>query len=255
MSNHQRSKIEILKTIRDFIELTEKAKISKSVLRDPPWDIDPQTADEFFQVIHFCQHEFPPIRYSMTEQKLLIEKGSKYQLKIAVLGSNKEIVNVLRSADPYYKKRAVSLSTLGLTIYKKLIKEIKLVIVFFSDQKAFPKLQSNFKGTNGAIIIFDKSDRDSFLAVEKWHSEFKKQITGDNGVFSVIGIINKPQVVTTMEGKTLAKKLKTSYYEMRENDQHTFDNAIKTIAKKFLEAWGLNRYIRDITQIINQTDY
>lgn len=48
MPKHQRSKLEILKTIRDFIELSEKVTISKSVLRDPPWDIDPQTAEEFF---------------------------------------------------------------------------------------------------------------------------------------------------------------------------------------------------------------
>ncbi|MFX0062051.1 MAG: hypothetical protein ACFFC7_07670 [Candidatus Hermodarchaeota archaeon] len=205
-------------------------------------------------MIHFCQHEFPSVQYNTTNHQLLVEKATKYQLKIAVLGSNKEIVKVLRSADPYYKKRAVSLSTLGLTIYKKLVKEIKLVIVFFSDQKAFPKLQSTFKGTNGAIIIFDKSDRKSFLAVKEWYSEFKKQITGNNGVFSVIGIINEPQMVTTIEAKTLAKKLGTAYYEMREKDLHTFDNAMKGIAKKFLESWGLNKYIRDITQIINQTE-
>ncbi|MFX1533104.1 MAG: hypothetical protein ACFFDI_02615 [Promethearchaeota archaeon] len=254
MSDHQRSKIEILKTIRDFIELSEKVSIPKFVLREPPWDIDPQTAEEFFQVIHFCQHEFPPIQYSTTDQKLLVERASKYQLKIAVLGSNKEIVDILRSGDPYYKKRAVSLDTLGLTIYKKQVKEIKIVIVFFSDLKSFPKLHSNFIGTNGAIVIFDKNDHQSFLAVKEWHSEFKNQIPESDVVFSIIGINNKPQVVTTTETRTLAKELGAAYYEMKENDLRTFDIAMKAIAKKFLDAWGLKTYIKNITRIIDQVD-
>ena len=76
-----------------------------------------------------------------------------------------------------------------------------------------------FTGTLGLIIIFQKSDRDSFKAVLQLFEEFSDYTAVPLGTYPkdclvIVGITNNNEVVTSEEGQSLAQELGMTYYEM-----------------------------------------
>lgn len=64
----RKTKMEILQTIQEFVKQSDKVVFNRSALREPPWNIDPRTAEEFLRIIHFCQG-MPKINIIQDDQR------------------------------------------------------------------------------------------------------------------------------------------------------------------------------------------
>lgn len=78
---NRKTKMEILETIKNFIESQDPIVFNKSALIDNPWKLDPRTADEFLEIAYYCQNFFPPIRISLKDGKKIFQPMDYQELK------------------------------------------------------------------------------------------------------------------------------------------------------------------------------
>ena len=77
----RKTKMEILKTIKEFIEKENSLVFTKSSMKSDPWNLDPRTVDEFIRLAHFCQNYFPRIRIQEKNGKVLFQHLDYQELK------------------------------------------------------------------------------------------------------------------------------------------------------------------------------
>ena len=65
----RKTKMEILTTIKNFIESEDPLVFNKSSMIGDPWNLDPRTVEEFLHIVHFCQNHFPPIQILVKNNK------------------------------------------------------------------------------------------------------------------------------------------------------------------------------------------
>ena len=113
------------------------------------------------------------------------------------------------------------ITTIGLDKQTKLIKyKNKLYKVNISDtagQERFRSLPIKYyKNADGALLLFDVADNESFQNVELWMQDIKNNSRSTKQALYLIGNkIDLPnRVVSQDEAKELAEKLKLPYYEM-----------------------------------------
>ena len=98
---NRKSKMEILETIKNFIESEDQVVFNKSSMLDSPWNLDPRTVDEFLQIAYFCQNNFPRIRIVEKNGRKLFQhldyQAMKQEMKELTLEkvNNVETVNLL----------------------------------------------------------------------------------------------------------------------------------------------------------------
>ena len=114
------------------------------------------------------------------------------------------------------------LPTIGhdITTKKITVKDTvtKLILLNLASGKFFNKLRpSLYRGNSACIIVFDKSDRQSFDAVSDWLEDFRKHVDSwiVDSIIPVVllGINTKEEDVSTDEGKALAELLDLPYFE------------------------------------------
>jgi len=168
-------------------------------------------------------------------------------------------------------------STLGVAVITKQIQvdgnNIKLIIVDTAGQEFFGKLRpSYYRDASAAIIIFDKSSKNSFHAVKDWYKEFKKHIPEASVPVALVGFITKSESkvdtptflkiqkrlentgewigwanneeinnneeiyeeITTDEGQSLAEELGLSYYETRPTDKKIIEQIFHDLTLKVI---------------------
>ena len=151
---------------------------------------------------------------------------SEYLLKVCILGSEwnlrKNLITTYTglSSDPQSE-------TLGIDILTKkmIVKETptKLILVNTAGQEFFGKLRPNYyRGASACLIVFDKSDRESFDAVPNWLKEFRKHIPEPDIPSALLGINTDEEYVSKDEGIALAELLDLPYFE---SSSPKFENA------------------------------
>ena len=103
-----------------------------------------------------------------------MEKGKTYEAKIITLGDSQvgKTSLILR----YLEDRFLTtyLSTIGFDLKHKIIKldngdKIKLIIHDTAGQERFKSLSRNYiKKANGILVVFDVTNKQSFLNIENW---------------------------------------------------------------------------------------
>jgi small GTP-binding protein len=99
-------------------------------------------------------------------------------------------------------------------------------------QEQFQSITSKYyKDSTCAVIVFDITDRKSFISVKKWHHDITKECD-DNVVIALVGnkcdLENKRQV-TYDDARTLADELNVSYYETSAKTGDNIDNMFKEL--------------------------
>jgi small GTP-binding protein len=112
------------------------------------------------------------------------------------------------------------LPTLGVDVTVKRItldnRKIRLVLMDTAGQEQFGNLRNvYFQGSSGCIAVYDITRRESFEALNKWITEYRK-VAGETVKITIIG--NKKDLedlrqVTTAEGEKFAKGYGFPYYE------------------------------------------
>ena len=101
-------------------------------------------------------------------------------------------------------------------------------------EKYYTLTSSYYKGAKGALIVYDVSQRNTFLKVEKFVNDLKENC--DKRVYTIL-VGNKidleeNRTVSTEEGKSLANKLKMGFYEVSAKDGTGINNLFQKIVNE-----------------------
>jgi small GTP-binding protein len=178
----------------------------------------------------------------------------EWPLKMCVIGTPASLKSqfIQRFADNKFEVNY--LPTIGVDITTKRItvnnQKIKLILMDTAGQEQFGDIRRTYiEGSAGALILFYKSERKSFLKVNDFYTEYRSI---NKSPITVVGILGKLQKkitieppyfrlvvaedVTTEEGRELADKLDLTYVETAIDDRKKVEEILHNLAKKVLDS-------------------
>jgi len=176
-------------------------------------------------------------------------------IKIIILGSSNvgKTCILHRYFENEYSEN--SLSTIGIDFKTKYFKfddtKIKVNYTDTAGQEKFKAIALNYlKGTDGAVLVFDVSNKETFSVIDSWYDDIKQNNKMDIGKI-LVG--NKADIedreVTETEGEELAKKLECKYFETSAKTGQNVQAALDEIAKITYLKWKVTKDSRHSIRI------
>ena len=145
-------------------------------------------------------------------------------------------------------------STIGIDFHIKRItvndKVVKLQLWDTAGQERFRSVTIGyFRGAQGAFIVYDVTNRESFDNIKKWMEDINKNCYKGIIIFLVGNKIDEihNRKVSTEEGKELGKKYNINYFECSaktgKNIEEIYFNIATIISKKIIEEQNLNKSV------------
>lgn len=172
---------------------------------------------------------------------------AKYIIKILTLGDS--LVGKTSIIRRYLEDRFEenTLSTIGIDFKSKYIKIGKTTVkVLLWDTAGQEKFQDTtkqyYKNANGALLVFDITEKKSFERVAYWYNQLKNNTKIEDLYVVLVG--NKKdneaeRKVTVEEINEYSKKNNIKYFEVSAKSNiginNLFDNAFKSTLKKVIE--------------------
>ncbi|XP_053562578.1 ras-related protein Rab-7b isoform X2 [Bombina bombina] len=134
-------------------------------------------------------------------------------------------------------------NTLGAHILSKTIQQdnniLKLQIWDTGGQERFRSLVSTFyKGSDGCLLVFDVTDKETFECLELWRTDFLDKIHPPVDNFPIIVLGNKIDINDRQVSKESAvswcKERDVMYFEVSAKHGTNVDLAFETLAQKAL---------------------
>ena len=166
--------------------------------------------------------------------------GTKFEktLKIIILGSSEVGKTCILQRYFHNEFKEDLLSTIGIDFRTKFFKfndeKIKVNYTDTAGQEKFRSISLNYlKGTNGIILVFDITNRQSFELLNNWMRDIEETNKADVGLI-LIG--NKSDLksyrkVSIEEAKNFANKYKCTYFEGSAKTGEKIFEALDEIAK------------------------
>jgi len=126
------------------------------------------------------------------------------------------------------------IATMGIEYFKKnlLIEDHKINLKIWdtAGQEQYRSITRNFyKNSNGVIVAYDVTDRESFEKVQYWIEKVKEN-TADNIKMILIGNkIDLLRSVSTEEGRFLAKEHNIPFFETSAKENLGINEAIESL--------------------------
>ena len=168
-----------------------------------------------------------------------------FTFKVVITGLSPEQATKLIQIPPLKETRG-SRIVIGVEFYPKPIKisdkRVKLQLWNVSTEKRFNFLIPNYYlGANGAIIVYNKNNRESFDLAKESHTVLKtktnlqKELKEETGTYTDIPVIliglGDGKIVSAEEGQSLAKEWGAyGYIEMKEADSQNFENVLSSLS-------------------------
>ena len=159
-------------------------------------------------------------------------------LKIIILGSSEVGKTCIYNRYFHNDFKENLLSTIGIDFNTKFFKfenhKIKANYIDTAGQEKFRAISINYlKGTDGVILVFDLTNKETFDLLETWIKEFEN--TNKSDVSKVL-IGNKSDLeeqrqVTTEDAVNFAKTLNCKYYEASAKTGKNVNEALDEIAR------------------------
>ncbi len=112
---------------------------------------------------------------------------------------------------------------------------VRLLIWDIGGQAAFSTMRRvYFKGSNGAIGVYDVTSQESLLKIPGWVSSIKKAV-GNIPMILIGNKIDLDRKVTKEEGEELAQRMGCDYVETSAKTGDHVEEAFLVIARKCLE--------------------
>ncbi|MFX1454464.1 MAG: GTP-binding protein [Promethearchaeota archaeon] len=175
-----------------------------------------------------------------------------YTLKIVILGFKQFQLTKLVPLKPLPGLKSAS-SIIGVDFYQKPIEisnskvNLQLWDISVEEPNRF-LIQPYCKGTSGAILAYDKSDRESFELIKEIYNQLKEatnllvELKESKGVYidmpvTLIGL-GEDKNVSSEEGQSLARELNISgYVEISEVEPEKFVNILSSLSLRFITAY------------------
>ena len=163
---------------------------------------------------------------------------SEKTLKIIILGSSE--VGKTCIYNRYFRNEFKEnlLSTIGIDFQTKFFKfdeqKVKANFIDTAGEEKFRAISVNYlKGTDGVILVFDITNKETFDLLETWLNELKDTNKAD---VSKVLIGNKCDLtnarqVDIEDAKNLAEKINCNYYEASAKTGQNINEALDEIAR------------------------
>jgi len=168
--------------------------------------------------------------------------------KILIIGNvNVGKTSILaRMADKYYSESRVA--TIGIDVKRKRMKvrgkNIMLRLWDTAGAEKYRSLTQNFyQGAHGAIVVFDVTDKQSFIDVESWLSDLRRQFADEIPILLVGNKIDKMEdrTVTTKDIEDFAyNNNNMKYVEASAKKDINIEKVFDTIATDILDQMDAN---------------
>ena len=117
---------------------------------------------------------------------------------------------------------------------------MKINYIDTAGQEKFKSISENYlKGTDGVILVFDLTNKETFDLVTYWHECMKKNNKSNIGkiLFGNKNDLEDKREVTYEEGKELANSIGCDYYEGSAMSGENIDFVMNEIAKLSYNEW------------------
>ena len=159
-------------------------------------------------------------------------------LKIIILGSSEVGKTCILNRYFHNEFKENLLSTIGIDFQTKFFKfddqKVKANYIDTAGQEKFRAISVNYlKGTDGVILVFDITNKETFDLLETWLKELKDTNKGD---VSKVLIGNKSDLaedrqVTLEDAEKLSETMNCKYYEASAKTGENINEALDEIAR------------------------
>ena len=159
-------------------------------------------------------------------------------LKIIILGSSQ--VGKTSILNRYFNNefKENMLSTIGIDFKTKFFKfdgnKVKFNYIDTAGEEKFRAISVNYlKGTDGVILVFDLTNKETFDLIENWIKDIEQNNQSDIGkiLFGNKSDILDSKQVSLEDAEHLADKLGCKYYEGSAKTGQNINEALDEIAK------------------------
>ena len=168
------------------------------------------------------------------------DKAKKVEktLKIIILGSSEVGKTCILNRYFHNEFKENLLSTIGIDFQTKFFRfedqKIKANYIDTAGQEKFRAISVNYlKGTDGVILVFDITKKETFELLETWLKELRD--TNKSDVSKVLignkSDLAKERQVSLEEANILAENMKCKYYEASAKTGENINEALDEIAK------------------------
>ncbi|KAL6122738.1 hypothetical protein NUSPORA_00269 [Nucleospora cyclopteri] len=182
-----------------------------------------------------------------------------YLFKIILIGDSGVGKTCLmqRYTDNIYKEN--NSATIGVDFKIKTInidnKKVKLQVWDTAGQERFKSIVNNYyRGANGVFIVFDMTNKDSFIHSSRWLKEFEEKRSRTNAEIILLGnkVDEKDKIkISRTEIKNFCREhnLKMSnFYEVSAKTDYQVEEAFVNMTKTLIKRFGskaINRAIKN----------
>lgn len=187
----------------------------------------------------------PPSSKPFPEKVAQSEKNVNYKFKITICGDPGvgKTSTILRFTDNAFSRRYIP--TMGVSISDKIFqiqnKFTELVIWDIAGQSKFETMRRHFyQGSDGVMLIFDLTNRKSFLSMRDWYHDIKKYLSDSTDLAGFI-IGNKSDIsherkVSKEEAQKFATELGLNYSEISALTGKNVEFSFYQMTEKLLES-------------------
>ena len=159
-------------------------------------------------------------------------------LKIPVIGDSGAGKSslLLRFTDDMFDPEQTA--TIGVDFKSRTFKGAKLSIWDTAGQERFRTLTPSFyRNAEGVIVVYDVTNRSSFLHLDNWLNELEIYATKPNLVKMLIGnkIDKEERTISTAEGKEFARKHSMLFIEASAKTKEGVQTAFEELVDKIIE--------------------
>ena len=170
-----------------------------------------------------------------------MDEHADYKWKLVVIGGPAVGKTTLMLRYTQKKFRDLYIPTVGVQVSRKLVKvgtiHCSLNIWDIAGQQKFSNVRRLFfEGADAVAIIFDITEKQSFINSSTWYNDYLSLTNKKFGVLLGNKLdLEKDRVILSEWGQTLSEKMGFHYFETSAKSGHNVEDVFKYLAENLLQ--------------------